>query len=448
MQERRDREDLVSADEQVDKIIESAARLGVEVDKASATQWLADMAAGPSTPNDITVDARAGVFGHRVALLDFDPDILQRYRRLAQIVDVPSRPDVETALSLSGSAAQSRVQLFPGDADFFERVNVLAPSREVACRVVGDVMREKALSTLKGENYELVEVKWGTFEQEVIYGGERIRAGRSMSWSAEAVKAGKLEATTAAGEPLTIDWEYGCRNPGWCKLDWVIVEPASGTVVHASNMLDVTWERPDGDIVPLDGFLDPYFQEVYLDAAAIPLFSKIVGHLSPDAIGEYVEQLRHEVLKYSQRDPRNFGKVAKRLYNIFRLTGHWSEAVFVRELFDEPAALLYQVAALLDTLDEALSTGVSQERDTLIGQTDQLIRAVVRVCDGPSEERVVDALLKLRDDVAGRRALGEARDDLIGESGRLVSDLVNEYFRERLLLMPEVREYIESLEAS
>lgn len=68
-----------------------------------------------------------------------------------------------------------------------------------------------------------------------------------------------------------MDWSYGCRAPGWCKLDWVIVEAERGTLVHASNMLDATWEAPDGTIIALDGVLDPYFQEIYLDAGSIGL---------------------------------------------------------------------------------------------------------------------------------------------------------------------------------
>ena len=56
-----------------------------------------------------------------------------------------------------------------------------------------------------------------------------------------------------------------------------------------------------------------------------------------------------------------------------------------------------------------------------------------------------DALLKLRDDVSGRRDLGSSRDQLIRESNRLVSEAVNEFFRDRLLLMPEVRLYLQDL---
>lgn len=445
MMEKQAQDAELSPEEEVRKIVQAAEKLGVEVDEADAAQWLTAVAATQSAPGDFAVDAQAGIYGHRITLLDFAPEVLEHYRRLADIVEIPDRPGVETAISLSGSAAQSKVQLFPGDADFFERVNIQAPTREEACRILGDVMREKALGAFEGENYNLVEVKWGTFQQDVVRDEKEIRAGGPISWTAEDVQAGRLEVHTPDGEPLTIHWSYGCQDPGWCKLDWVIAEPEEGRVVHASNMLDATWETSEGDIVPLDGFLDPYFQEVYLDSQSIPLFTKIVKHLSPNIVREYVQDLKHEVTKYSRRDPKNFGKVAKRLYNIFRLTGRWSEAAFVRELFDEPAALLYQVGSLLDTIDEAVQSGDALDRDALVDQVDLLIRAVVKVLEGPAEEEIVDTLLKLRDDLAGRRELGEARDRLLQESYELVGELVNEYFRERLFLMPEIVAYLESL---
>jgi hypothetical protein len=445
MEENRETGAASTADEQVKRIIEAAGKLGVEVDETDAAQWLTAIAAAQGGPGDFAVDAKTGIFGHRITLLDFDPEVLMRYRILADIVQIPDRPGVETAISLSGSAAQSKVQLFPGDADFFERVNIVAPTREDACRIAGDVIRDKALANLKGSNYDLVEVKWGTFQQDVIRDGGQIKAGKPISWNAEEVQRGSFDAQTAAGEPLTIDWAYGCQEPGWCKLDWVIAEPAEGRVVHASNMLDVTWETPDGDIIPLDGFLDPYFQEVYLEAESIPLFTKVVKHLTPDVLSHYVSQLKHEVVKYSEKDPKNFGKVAKRLYNIFRLTGRWTEAAYIRELFDEPAALLYQVGSLLDTIDEAVTSGADLDRDALVDQTDSLIRAVVRVTEGEVEEELVDALLKLRDDLSGRRDLGASRERLLTESYDLVGELVNKFFRERLFLMPEIVAFLQSL---
>jgi hypothetical protein len=434
-----------SAEEQVERIIKAAEKLGVEINESDATQWLTAMAGAHSAPGDFVVDAAAGVFGHRVTLLDFDPEVLDRYRRLAAIVEIPDQPAVETAISLSGSAAQSRVQLFPGDADFFERVNIKAPTQKAACRLLSDVVRTKALTALKGEDYELVEVRWGTFQQDVVRDGEAIKLGMSVTWNAQEVQDGRFDVFTTEGESMTIYWDYGCQDPGWCKMDWVVAEPEKGRVVHVSNMLDVTWESPDGQIVPLDGYLDPYFQEVYLDPDSIPLFTKLIKHLSPDVLQHYVGQLEHEVTKYSRRHPPNYGKVAKRLYNIFRLTGRWPEAAFVRELFDEPAALLYQVAALLDTIDEAVENRVSLDRDALVDQLDGLILAVVRVCEGPREEQIVSALLKLRDDLSGRRLLGEERGQVLAASYLQVGELVNEHFHERLSLMPEIVVYLNSL---
>ena len=45
---------------------------------------------------------------------------------------------VETALALSGSAAQSKIQTYPGDCDFFERVNIIAPTRAEAGKINGE----------------------------------------------------------------------------------------------------------------------------------------------------------------------------------------------------------------------------------------------------------------------------------------------------------------------
>ena len=88
-------------------ILESARRLGVEMDEAEALQWLGAMAAGSS--GDIVVDTRAGVFGHKVSMLDFAPQDLDRFRAIGRIVEIPDEAGVvETALALSGSAAQSK----------------------------------------------------------------------------------------------------------------------------------------------------------------------------------------------------------------------------------------------------------------------------------------------------------------------------------------------------
>jgi hypothetical protein len=431
-----------SAREEIAEIIKTAQRLGIEVDEVDVTQWLTSMSASDAMGWEI--DEEIGIYGHEITLLDFDKATLERYRRIAEIVELPDQPNVETAISLAGSAAQGMIQRYPGDCDYFERVNVKAETREEACQILADLMRQKALDRLEGPDYDLIEVKFGTWKTDVIKDGERLSAGTPISWEADEIQEGKMRVFRVSGEPWEVDWSYGTLDPGWCKMDWVIAEPERGRVVSASNMLDVTWESPEGEIVPLDGFLDPYFQEVYLEAESVPLFTKLAQHVSPRALDEYVQQITGEVLKYVH-DPANYGKAAKRLYNIFRLTGRHEGAALIRELFDEPAALLYQVAALIDALEDATGSDSSLDRKTVARQADELIQDVVETVEGPMESEIVMALLRLRDDITGWTELGDDRDAVITESQRKLKRLVNAYFKEKLLGIPQAQEFLEEL---
>ena len=97
------------------------------------------------------VDVDSGVYGHRITMADVDDASLARFRRMAAVVGFADRPpEVMTALALAGSAAQARIHRFPADCDFFERIHVRADTREAACALLADVMREKAVSTLRG----------------------------------------------------------------------------------------------------------------------------------------------------------------------------------------------------------------------------------------------------------------------------------------------------------
>ena len=437
-----DERNEAKARQEVEQIIQTARMLGVEVDETDVAQWLTAMAAADTM--EWETDEEAGIYGHEITLLDFDKATLDRYRRIADIVQLPDLPNVETAISLAGSAAQGVIQRYPGDCDYFERVNIKAETREEACRILASLMRDKALDKFEGPNYQLIEVRFGTWKTDVVKDGEHIKAGSSITWKPEEVKAGKMHVFRASGEPWEVEWEYGCLDPGWCKMDWIIAEPERGRVVNASNMLDVTWEAPDGSITPLDGFIDPYFQEVYLEADSVPLFTKLVQHISPKALDEYVRQLSGEVYKYTHKHI-NYGKAAKRMYNIFRLTGRHKAAALIRELFDEPAALLYQVWALLDTIDDANQPGSMLDREAIVRQTDELIRNVVQCCEGPSEVEIVMALIRLRDDVTGLVDMGEDWGPLIADSRAKVEQLVNEFFQAKLLAIPEVREFLDLL---
>jgi hypothetical protein len=429
----------------IEQIIDSARVLGVEIDQEEAIQWLTAIAAMDKDSLELKVDKQSGIFGHRVVLLDFDPADLDRIRRVATIVEIENKPNVETAIALSGSAAQSHIQTFPGDFDYFERVNIKAADREQACSILGEVIREKALVYSNGSGYQLIEVRFGTFQHRVIRGNKTLEPGASITWTPAEIRDGQFQVLTAVGDSLTIDWDYACQDPGWCKLDWVLVDPAHPRAVKASNMLDATWEDAQGRICPLDGFIDPYYQEVYLDAESIPLFSKVSQQMDPDALRKYIARLEKEIHKYTRGIEANYGKAAKRMYNVFRLTGRFEEAAYVRELFDEPAALLYQCGALLDGLADLGRDDNTIDKETLTQQIDDLIRDVTAAAEGPVETDLVMNLLRLRDDITGRKALGHEWEGTLRQMQADINGLVNQYFEERLLAIPQVREYMEAL---
>lgn len=438
---------MSNATDELKNLIDSAERLGIELDEAEALQWLSHMAAWDHTDDqsDIVIDPKSGVYGHTVSMLDFSPADLAYFRAMGNIVAFDDESGIETALALSGSAAQSKIQTYPGDADFFERINIHAPTRADACQTLGRIMREKALATASGPSYQFHDCRLGSYPQTAVRDGVVHKAGASIVWRPADVRAGEIALTTPEGEPFAVRWEDAAAEPGWCKMDWVVADPVRKRLANASNMLDVTWEAPNGAITPLDGYLDGYFQEVYLEAESIPIFSKLVKHVSADALGEYLGQLEKEVCKYVG-DPPNYGKAAKRMYNVFRLNGRYAEAAYLRELFDEPTTALYQGGALIRTIDDALQPGSTISVDTLLDQTDELIVRVVSVLEGDQETEIVRLLLRMRDALANRdddKATWKAE---VIRSRAAVINVVNNFFHEKLTAMPSIASYIEQMQ--
>jgi hypothetical protein len=432
-------------DDAIARVVESAQRLGMELDETEARRWV-DAMANEEAGGDLLVDVNTGVYGHRVSMLDFQPEDLARFREMGKIVGFDDRPpNVLTALSISGSAAQSKINSFPADCDFFERVNIKADTREEACAFLADMIREKAIATSNGPGYKLWEVKFGQHPVEAKKAGKPVGVKSPMSWTADEIRAGQMEVELLDGTKAVYTWADAARDPGWCKLDWVISDKSRGKLANASNVLDPTWEAPDGTIVPLDGFLDPYFQEVYLDTESIPIFSKLVKELSADTVDDYVEALEHEVWKYTVEHP-SYGKVARRLYNVFRMNGHYAEAAFIRELFDEPITALYQVAAMIRTIGDAANSGDDFDSETMTTQVDKLIMSAIQALDGPEEAEMVGHLMKLRNSILKRSDEADRAEDMSDVQDAAMK-AVNDYFERALRSVPEIDAYLKEIAA-
>jgi hypothetical protein len=269
------------------------------------------------------------------------------------------------------------------------------------------------------------------------------KAGAPIGWRPAEIEAGYIEGTLSDGSPAMVTWEDASCEPGWCKLDWVVADPLDNQLVNASNMLDVTWEAPDGTITPLDGYLDPYFQEVYLESESIPIFTKLAKHVDSNALDNYVAQLENEVRKYVSKTP-NYGKAAKRMYNIFRLTGRYQEAAYLRELFDEPTTVLYQVWSLIRTIDDTFTPGSSIPLETLLAQSDKLLLTVVDVLEGEKETEIVRILLRLRD-ILSREQGGHELSPQAEAARAEIINLVNNFFYDKLCGIPQIKLYMDGL---
>ena len=438
-------ESAMGPDNSIDAVLAAAAELGVELDAEEAREWIREVSRVGT--DRLVVDVDSGVYGHHITMADLDDAELGRFRHIGSIVGIDDRPpNVLTALALSGSAAQNRVHRFPGDCDFFERVHIRADSREAACTLLGEVIHDKAMSKMKGAGYRLQEVKFGSWPCAGTVGGEAVAAGSPISWTADQIAAKAIEYHTDDGERAVLTWADAAKDPGWCKLDWVVADPGHGGVSNASNVLDATWEAPDGTVVPLDGYLDPYFQEVYLEVDSIPLFSRLVKDMGADSVSDFVDRLTEEVYKYTVTSP-NYGKAARRMYNIFRLTGRYPEAAYIRELFDEPVTALYQVAAMLRTLTEAADGTDSFDTEGMVGQVDQLIMSAVQALEGRAEVEMVGKLLRLRDSVSRREEASEFAGE-VSEAQADAMSAVDEYFKRTLTGVPGIKEYLEDLAAT
>ena len=435
------------SDARAEKLAQAAARAGMEFDANAAAQWLVAMSAQekPALAQDIV----RGIFGHRIALLDFDADDLAYFRRLAQRVRVALHPQVESAIAIAGSAAQGHIQLFPGDNDFFERVNLHAASADEARAILCEVVRATALRAFAEPDIVLVEVNFGVYPRNVLERGASRAAGDSITWTPQDVANGFIEVqdADAAGPNLSTErlyWNDVGGGMGWTYLGWIVADRAAGRIALASNMLDVTWQAPDGAITALDGAIDPFFQEIYLEADALPVFDKLARAANSGALHAYRSTMRSQVRHYAFEKP-NFGKVSKRLYNLLRLGDDLEAAAYVRELFDEPQAQLYQVPGLLEAADIAVRDPSAEiDLATVERQIETVMQRVKTAVKGKARTRILAELGRLKLEV--RRQPPDANwNEILQDARERCAAIVNDFFRARLFAYAPIRDYVEQL---
>ena len=429
----------------LDDLAASARRFGVEFDAQAARDWVLAVSAA-DRDKGWAQEAATGVFGSHLALADFNQADLDYFRQLAQRVRLARQPDVESAIAIAGSSAQGKIQLFPGDADFFERVNIKAPDLAAARAVLRDLLRQTALRALAEADIVLIEANFGVYPWPATRGGSAHAAGDSILWHPDEVLAGEVEVLDEHGAARLLRWDEVEAGLGWSYLGWIVADPNAGRIALASNMFDATWESPSGAIVPLDGSLDAFFQEIYLEPEALPVFTKIARHLDPAGAQSYAAAMRGQVHYFVHEDP-SYCKATKRLYNLFRLTDELEAAAYLRELFDEPGALLYQVDGLLEAARHAQDPATRLDRAVVLRQLDLVRQAVAVALDGPDEQALLAALARLTETLPTTPAAAAEWAAALRQCQAQCRTLVNDYFRARLFGLPRIADFLDGLAA-
>lgn len=425
-------------------MVEASRPLEVVFDIAETRAWVEAVSRVAS--DSLSAEAMTALLGHRATDPDRQPIELARYRHISRIVRIDSqRPDVHNAMVLSNSRGLHRAKGPRGDCDFFERIHIEATTRDEACRVLADLVRAKALSEMRGPGYRLQQVTFGSWPVAAHLDRTTAKPGQPVSWAPKQVRAGSVEYLDSNGRARRLSWDDVAADPGWCKLDWLLADPAHGRVASAAVVVDATWEGPSGTVIPLDAFLDPYLQEVQTEVDSIPLFARPTNELGADALSEYVERLSDEVYRYTNE--ADYRRAARRLYNIFRLTGRYEEAAHIRGLFDEPLTALYQVASLLRVVGENPRSG-RIDAESLLVHFDQLIVSAVAALEASANGEIAQRLLRLRTSVSAREAMAAVFGEEVREATADVLGAVEEYFERYLTAMPEIEWYLAALAES
>jgi hypothetical protein len=128
------------------------------------------------------------------------------------------------------------------------------------------------------------------------------------------------------------------------------------------------------------------------------------------------------------------------------MNGHYAEAAYIRELFDEPVTALYQVAALIRTIGDAANSGEAFDVETVTAEVDRLIMSAIQALDGPEEAVMVGHLLKLRNSIQSRGTEADREVDMTDIQDAALKS-VNDYFERALRSVPEIDAYLKEIAA-
>ena len=287
--------------------------------RREAAAWVAALEE-EQAGGDIVVDVDTGIYGHRVSMLDFTPPTSPASgrsarswasrtgrRRSARRSRCRGPPPRAASRPTRGTATSSSASTSP-------RPRARRPARSSPARCAPRPWPRRIGQRLAAVGGQVRQLPRRRRAQRLAGRGrrpdllDRRRGG------------GRRDHDSRDGEPVARDVGGGRRDPGWCKLDWIVADPvrrgARERLEHARRHLggagrhDHPARRLRRPVLPGGlprGGVAAAVREAR-QGAGRGLRGRLRGRSST---------------RWSSTRPKdpNWGKVARRLYNIFRLTG-------------------------------------------------------------------------------------------------------------------------------
>ncbi len=243
---------------------------------------------------------------------------------------LPPGTHVDSRLLVGGSAIQSRVQLFPGDIDFAEEFDVMAPEAASAGAAIAETIVEFVRRNIGNPELEFVKL-------QIMPKGRKLKP-----WSQESILDPK-QRTELRRQLASID--EGRINTFWKALiegerpgEKRFIEITKVLSVHAISSVtgkDIFKTVPAG----------AQFQEAYLD--------KEPQQIEPSMLGWYASLMRELAIK--EADAGHYLKAAKRAFNYMRTIGNLEGIAAVTPIFATGEARVNQQLAVLEAITWALN---------------------------------------------------------------------------------------------
>ncbi len=346
----------------LDRIVSSASRMGVELDEIEALQWLTAVALAKES-TDVVVDLRrrrVRTSGHHAGLQLGGPGLLppgrpawsssrpttmtsrRHWRSRGRPPSRRCRPIRAIATTSSGSTSRPDTGRRP-----------VVRLGEVDAQQGAGHPGRRHLPAHRGQVRQLPHRR-DARTADLMPQGQRRLPGRRRGSEEPALRSRRARTATPSRSP----GRQACRRSRLVQARLGGRRPGSGPgrqrQQHARRHLggtgrfDHTPRRLPRPVLP-GGLPGGGFDAAVHQAGEPTSRPTLSTNMSKPSSTRCTSTWPSE--------PKNYGKAAKRMYNIFRLNGSYEEAAYLRELFDEPTAVLYQVGAVVRTLDEASQPG-------------------------------------------------------------------------------------------